>query len=323
MNWFESLTGFVEQGYESTRNKLVFDGSVFYSKINHIKYDLGVFELASLASLRQRVSALNPGIPVTKPVSAKAVAVHVADAYALHRESVANGAVIQVASQFNLLEMPSPRVTPESGVTNYMYDGTQGPACAMAAGPATLFRNYGIPVAGQFGQTESVQVNTIDHLLAGMGNPAVTMQNGYAMCSRSVLEQIHDHLHSLNETEIERLKGLLKVGVHWHTAVTAKGAAQNQKVTQVYCSALPLAYNDVHDPELWEPFARLILEACYEATVCVGVLNAIETKNPNLFLTRVGGGVFGNQQTWIEDAMRLAVSRHASGNLNVKLVSRG
>ena len=44
------------------------------------------------------------------------------------------GALFQVASQFNMLEMVGPRVTPEEGVTRYEHDRTQGPACAMAAG---------------------------------------------------------------------------------------------------------------------------------------------------------------------------------------------
>ena len=47
------------------------------------------------------------------------------------------GALFQVASQFNALEMISPTVTPEEGATRYEHDRTQGPACAMAAGAAT------------------------------------------------------------------------------------------------------------------------------------------------------------------------------------------
>ena len=44
------------------------------------------------------------------------------------------GALFQVASQLNLLEMTGPEVTPEDGVTIYQDDRTQGPACAIAAG---------------------------------------------------------------------------------------------------------------------------------------------------------------------------------------------
>ena len=43
-----------------------------------------------------------------------------------------HGAVIQVASQFNALEMIHPDVTPEMGVDRYELDRTQGPICAIA-----------------------------------------------------------------------------------------------------------------------------------------------------------------------------------------------
>lgn len=43
-------------------------------------------------------------------------------------------AEFQVASQFNLLEMISPRIAPEQGVGIYAGDSTQGSAGAIAAG---------------------------------------------------------------------------------------------------------------------------------------------------------------------------------------------
>ncbi|WP_291745841.1 MULTISPECIES: hypothetical protein [unclassified Limnobacter] len=41
----------------------------------------------------------------------------------------------------------------------------------------------------------------------------------------------------------------------------------------------------------------------------MGVLNARETSNPTVFLTRVGGGVFENPTAWIDHAIDLAVER--------------
>jgi hypothetical protein len=74
------------------------------------------------------------------------------------------GALFQVASQFNLLEMVSPTVTPEHGVTRYQYDRTQGPACAIAAGAATIYRNYFAPVGGSNGQTTERQLDGLADL---------------------------------------------------------------------------------------------------------------------------------------------------------------
>eukprot|EP00466_Bigelowiella_natans_P014729 jgi/Bigna1/127085/aug1.3_g1793 len=48
----------------------------------------------------------------------------------------------KVASQFDCLEFVNPSVTPEDGVASYAHDVTQGPACAIAAGPATAYRNH-------------------------------------------------------------------------------------------------------------------------------------------------------------------------------------
>jgi hypothetical protein len=67
----------------------------------------------------------------------------------MHQRPENAGALFQVASQFNLLEMMSPSVTPEQGVTRYERDPTQGPACAVAAGAATIYRNYFAKVHGR------------------------------------------------------------------------------------------------------------------------------------------------------------------------------
>ena len=53
------------------------------------------------------------------------------------------------------------KITPERGVTRYAYDLTQGPICSIAAGAATIFRNYYVDTNGQEGQTELNQLNTL------------------------------------------------------------------------------------------------------------------------------------------------------------------
>jgi hypothetical protein len=51
------------------------------------------------------------------------------------------GSLFQVASQFNVLEMAAPEVSPDAGITCYQHDRTQGPACAMACPAGTVFRS--------------------------------------------------------------------------------------------------------------------------------------------------------------------------------------
>ena len=61
------------------------------------------------------------------------VSVVTGDVRQMHQASEYSGALFQVASQFNALEMTSFAVTPEHGVTRYMHDRAQGPGCAIAA----------------------------------------------------------------------------------------------------------------------------------------------------------------------------------------------
>ena len=81
------------------------------------------------------------------------------DVRKMHQAPEYAGALFQVASQFNALETVGPSVTPEDGVTRYEHDHTQGPACAMAAGAATIYRNCFVPVGDQIGQTTHIQLD--------------------------------------------------------------------------------------------------------------------------------------------------------------------
>ncbi|TWU10153.1 hypothetical protein Poly21_51220 [Allorhodopirellula heiligendammensis] len=50
---------------------------------------------------------------------------------------------------------------------------------------------------------------------------------------------------------------------------------------------------------MWTDFAKLILDAAYEATLLAAVLNASRTGVNVIYLTMLGGGVFGNEDAWI------------------------
>jgi hypothetical protein len=138
MDWFERLTGFRETTYGDTRAKLVVEGRQLQSRINRKSYGIGELELVSLQDLRARVKSAG-GLPGRLKVSVVS-----GDVRQMHRVPENTGALFQVASQFNLLEMTGPEVTPEDGVTRYQDDHTQGPACAIAAGAATIWAiDYG------------------------------------------------------------------------------------------------------------------------------------------------------------------------------------
>jgi hypothetical protein len=73
-------------------------------------------------------------------------------------------------------------------------------------------------------------------------------------------------------------------------------------VSQAFCSALPVAYGGPR-PSAWEPLARLVLEGAYEATLLAAVEQANGGGSDIALLTRVGGGAFGNDDVWIDDAI--------------------
>lgn len=83
-----------------------------------------------------------------------------------------------------------------------------------------------------------------------------------------------------------------------------------------------MCYSDVPTAH-WEPFALLVLEAAYEATIWAAVLNAKRGASNVVFLTLLGGGAFGNCSSWIHAAMRRALELMVSFDIDVRLVSYG
>ncbi len=317
-DWFERLTGFKEDGYESTQRRLLVEGDELVSTVNGRRYGIGELTVPSLAELRGRVS---PSRGQRTSVSAM-----VGDARRLHSDPECEGALFQVASQFNLLEMTSERVTPERGVTRYASDPTQGPACAIAAGAATIYRNYFAPVGDQRGQTTDRQIDA----LAGLGSAlsdltglAVrdlwSMRNGYALCTEEGLAAINRVLSGASAEDIDALRGHLTIGLHRNVEVTDVDEPVRRLVSQAFCSALPLGYS--HLPSrLWALFAQLVLEATYEATLLAAAEQTFAGGSNVVLLTRVGGGVFGNEAGWIDDAIERALGVVADAGLDVRIV---
>ena len=128
------------------------------------------------------------------------------------------------------------------------------------------------------------------------------------------------HIEGLDRAERDALAERLRVGVQWRTEVTLSGSGH--AVTQVYCSAVPIAYSP-HSATAWEPVARLVLDATYDMCLTAARINADRSGNRTVFLTLVGGGVFGNPTSWIVEAIDGALQRHADAGLDVALVSYG
>lgn len=122
------------------------------------------------------------------------------------------------------------------------------------------------------------------------------------------------------------------------------------RVTQTYCSALSCAYAGISNL-YWAPLARLVLDAAYESTLWAAVIHAAqieasvsknaehvfkvpaettadstagtlkESHHRKVFLTFLGGGVFGNDKEWISSAIgrALAILAHSGAELSVSI----
>lgn len=360
-DWFSLLFAFSEQSHEAMQ-RVIRDGWLraetgtfgptgaqavrLVSDVNRQAYNVGYFETPSLGQLRRRVARSGA------PRGRLRVTNEIGDVAEKHALADNRYATFQVASQFNCLEMIGPGVVPEEGVTRYVQDQTQGPACCIACGPSAVYRNYfsrlvlpsgqALPPDArepwgarvQLGQSHQLQINNLAELGAELGNDPpgryFTVQNGYSMSSEA-------SLHSLNSVllrraaERENLMQALRVGVQNDAQVTfadwgtKRVEDPRQLVTQVFGSACAVAYSRSTTLESWAPLAKLVLDASYECTLCAAALTAARHQGAagsrRVFLTCLGGGVFGNAPEWISDAMRRAFALFRDFDLDVRIVS--
>lgn len=312
--WFEQLFGFAERSWAETRVRFGVEGETLRSRVNQRQFAIGRFDTPSLASLRA-ASATGPRgrIRYTHTV--------IGDVLGLHAQPDNAGAMFQVASQFNCLEFPGPATTPEDGVTGYAHDPTQGPACSLAAAAATVYRNYFAPCRGGSGQERGRQLNTVEGLQEQLGEPVFTVRNGYTSGTSSSLARLAVLAAGRPR---EQLLESIRIGVQSRAGVTFtsrwKEPTEPSHVSQAFCSAVSCGY--VHDVPLdrWEPLATLVLDAAYEATLHAAALDLAQGRGSGrVWLTFVGGGVFGNRREWIAGAIRRALQRAEALPLDVHI----
>jgi hypothetical protein len=337
-DWFSKLFGFRETTYEQTKQCFYYNDKtkILKSKAKKDKqWYVGDFTCPSLEELRketrdEKLMAKKKGTLTWKFVDD--------DIANIHNDTYYKDAVFQVASQFNCLEFVKPDRKPEDGVTDYKDDRTQGPACSLACGAATVYRNYFAPVKYedahgkpgiQNGQTTEHMINNlgdVSEALKNTNNTYYKVKNGYTFSDQTKLKALNEKLQkSTTEEEEDNIKSKLRIGVHKDVDVTAKHSGQtlnndpDQKVTQVFASACSVAYNNIH-PEHWEPFASLVLEASYEALFHVALQNQ---KSNKVVLTAVGGGAYGNDMKWIANAIGKALAKFKGCNLEVTFNANG
>lgn len=328
--WFKETFGFEEREFGETRGsfELEGDGTVLVSKANGAKFEIGPFEWPSLAELRERLGEA-PEPAAGSPAGGLSCRQVVGEAAALHQDARSAGGVFQVASQFNCLEMLFPEIRPEDGVTRYAEDKTQGPACALVCPGATIFRNYFVNGAGQAKGRQLDMLKDISVLLENGWQGYWRMENGYCLpggpsgCLRlrrdsgPALAALGERLRKGGSDLLERIRANLHVGVHWETAVRDS----EHKVCQIFCSAVPMTFAKSRERRDLAPFARVVLEAAYEATLaCAALLAQKRQARVLVCLTALGGGSFGNDEFWILGALERALALYRNHPLDVQLV---
>ncbi|EGD83102.1 hypothetical protein PTSG_12068 [Salpingoeca rosetta] len=344
--WFAALFGKTERGgYAAVKEAFHFDAvrQVLVAP-NQEEFDVGVFSRPSVQELRDRVAQLprrakrnSTSSHRRRNVTVKHIATP--DVMELHGEIECEKALFQAASQMNCLEMVSSGVTPEQGVTGYVYDRTQGPACALVSPAATMYRNYYVPVRlsdGQVqeGQTEEHQLNNLEDFEAVIGNDEhkyFDVINGYVMSTNQQLLRLKERLDG-DADLCNQLISTIRIGLHEDVPVllSARDSCnfrvehEPHTVTQAYCSALSIAYNYAISHETWEPFESIVLQGMYEATILAGILNAARHNNEHgskrVFLTLIGGGAYGNDTASIVRAAARAIALHQDFDIEVYVV---
>ena len=347
-NFYTQAFGRNEGNYNDAKNFL----TSIYDKVSHSfiingkNYPIGQLTTPTLEEAREELKILSQDIYASANISASS---EIGNAYDIHQKQ--NGAnVIMVASQFNLLEFVSQFSIPENGITGYCNDKTQGPACAMAAPFATAYRNYLAETnegkitqesIAKIGQSEDIQINTLGDTMKllnaeASGNKTsnqstkffepipdgelLFFKNGYIDSTNDNLIKLNKLIQDGGEEFKQKLKDSMRVGIHRDVLIADTKDSENPVFkTQVLASAIPVArgYSSVTDSGLWEPFARLVLEAQYEHTILEGLRdNAMRIKEGKetkptkpILLTALGGGVFDNKPEWIKESMALAVEK--------------
>jgi hypothetical protein len=312
MTWFEDVFGFPESSrFEQNRSRFQLltdsDGCITLFSKDGRTFHVGQFETPSLEELRSRLRQYHKRHQLSFE--------HIQDSTQNLMEQPENqGAVFQVASQFNALEMLSPQYTPELGVTIYERDPTQGPAAAMLCPAALVYRNY---FWNGTGQTQDNQLNLlrdIEVLVDNDEHKYWAMQNGYALATKNLAQL------NLTRSLQHQVEQNLRVAIHWDSETNTQ---TKHSVCQVFCSACPIGYSKI-PVEIWEPFARCILNALFEATLIAGALLARQrNQRVNVFLIGVGAGVFRNPKSWIVDALREALDRHRYEPIDVRFIHWG
>lgn len=242
--------------------------------------------------------------------------------------------MFQAASNFNGVEAICETSYPDRAkfITEYADDNTQGPAASISAGPGAISRVL-LPFydpskpAAEWRQTKTQQMEML-----GDVKEYFSVMNGYVVQKGDEKKVEADLLNEENRAIVDKVKvcvhvdeevvfGLRDSSWFGYNIVgykppisensenipendpSKKITEQNHKICQVFCAAMNMGQGDsgAKNAELEGDGtkAKLLLEAAYRGTYLAAIRHGCQV----LYLTLIGGGVFGNSPNTILDVI--------------------
>ena len=370
--WFHRLFGFREkadgtpQRWREIKSKFVLEPGdanprapqTLRSSVNGKRWQVGVLSTPTLGELKMAAKTALERKRLGDPAFLRGrsrVDYEYGDiALLLKDDERYSHATFQVASQFNCLEFIHPDKRREDGIGIYENDKTQGPACSIACGPATVVRNYFAEDLGF-----EPEINNLQDTIEQLDGKYVHVIGGYTLPQhQEALADLRLHLDKLNvfrdgssgtntnQADLSCLKAAdegsagachlrlltesVRVGVHAGVEVTGTRwgtmpfSNPRHLVTQVFCSACSVAYDASSSKHDWEPLSRIALDAAYEACAWAAVVEACRHNgamgSSTLVLTILGGGAFGNPFAWIADAIGRALHQLELEDVGLRVI---
>lgn len=169
-------------------------------------------------------------------------------------------------------------------------------------------------------------MDEVEKLLNNKEEKYFTIRNGYTQSTTEGLTKLSKKFDDMiSDGTMKGVLDAVKIGVVWDAEAPFEmryrccKPGSTQILCQTYCSAVSCAYTSIKN-HLWEPLARLALDGAYEATLWAGVINKSRNGCGDVYLTKLGGGAFGNDDQWIIDAIANAVHALNGYELNVVVV---
>lgn len=307
MQWWQDLTGLTSEARDEIEGALGVEGSWLVSGANGRRMQIGKLSVPTLAELRRGLSADSGRAHLREEER---------DWKGLYLDPENAGAIFQVSAPFNLLSPAQTGAPPEAGMADLGRSDHPAAVAAMACGAGAVWRHYLLPLGEQAGQSSQVQIDCAHDLGVALGNTDDAlwdMHNGVLLPHPAAMAQINAEIASRAPV----LRDLMRIGVQQDTEVTLPSGGH--LVTQALCPVLDFSQISGTDQD-YTPFARLLLEAAYEATFALAARMVARRGSARLYLTRLGAGEMGNDPEVISGAIRSAVRRVPMTGIEVVMV---